>query len=223
MRTLRQQMAVDAVQVLDTRELGEVGIWSDGTTTTTTRVRVIEQGERQTVRRASVLALHGDRRRACSDFIYPSSVDPYTPLEDVAPGNTFTVTRGGVSTVYRVLYSDHPETALQRHLCHHQLESLVTVVSRERFKTLRGADGFIQSPGDTQYRAKFTVSDAENMTSGGQRRMRTTWQMYMEDLPPLTTDQLIVDENGRAYRIESVERPLERIDLPYLLVSRSDS
>lgn len=220
--TLRQQMAHDAVAVLNTEELGERATWSNGTSSQATLVRVVEQGERQTIRRASVFAVHGDRGNQCGDYRYPLWSKIVT-LSGVAAGDTFTVVRGAVTTVYRVMYLDAAETALQRHICHVQLPSLVTFMDRERFKSLRGADEFIPVTGATQYRAKFVLSDAEHVSRRTQRKMRSTWQVFAESLPTLTTDMILVDADGRGYKIEQVEQPLERIDLPYLMVSRSDA
>lgn len=203
MMTLRQQMDIAAQSVLASHELGESLLWSNGSASRHVCCRVVEQGERQTVRRASLFAPRAFR--------------------SVARGHTFTATREGVSTVYRVLYSDAAETGLQRHICHVRLPDTLQVMSRSRYKSLRGADSFTPTLGDTAYRCKFVVADAEHTQEQRRRLMQSRFYVYVEEVPELTTDIVLLDSNGRAFEVDSFEQSQDRVDLPYFIARRSDA
>lgn len=207
-------MRVDAAAILSTDELGEFATFQRATETSAQddqiAVRFIPMPERQTIRRAMI----------------------YTATQTVmaTTGDLFTINRRDLterysetSWAYRVLFADPPSTGLQRHLCHERLTDVFSVIDRARYKSERGADGFIPETSETTYRGKLVLSDAEHVTQNRQRRMRSDFDLYLEELPPLNTDSLIVDSSGRAYRIGQVEQSIDREDLPYMTLSRIDS
>lgn len=203
-QTLRQQMTTDARAILSGAELGESATWSDGTDSSRLMVRVVDQGERQQIRRASLFAVPGD-------------------IPTVSTGHTFTIWRDGTQLVYRVLYADRTETALRRHVCHEQLTEMFRVIDRKFYKSTTGNDEFARGSTSPVYRGKLVPVDAANVRRSGNRKMRSSFNLYLETVPPLTTDQIVLDSTDRAFRIQSVERPVDRIDLPYLVLQRSDA
>ena len=201
---LREMMAVDAAVLLNREDLGEQALYQvDGETQQKKfDVRFIAQPERQTIRRA---------------FIW-TAVTKLTP----STGDLFTISRGADVMTYRVMYSDTAETGIQRHICHEQLQDTVLVVDRDRYKTERGADAWTNATPQS-YRAKIVHESSEPRTTNNVRRMRGEYRIYFETLPQVTTDQIIVDGNGKAFKINQVDKPIERIDLPYMTCSRLDA
>lgn len=203
--SLRDIMAEDACAILNTDELGEQARYvAIGQTRGVTRtVRFIAQPERQTIRRAFI----------------------WTRARDItgSTGDLFSINRSGSLMTYRLLYSDTAETALQRHICHEQLSDTATICDRLKYKTLRGADGFVQEFTGTTHKAKIVLASAEHTTRSNQRRLRGDYIIYFETLPTLTTDLIIVDSSGRGYRIDQIEKPIDRMDLPFINASRIDA
>lgn len=201
---LREQMAHDACALLNLHELGEraMHVASGATSGRTVPVRFIAQPERQTIRRAFI----------------------WTRAEELTAGagDVFTIRRNEEALVYRVLYADTAETAMRRHICHEQLSDTFRVMAKDRYKAARGADAFAHADVGTEFRGKFVISDAEHETRKNRRVMRVDRELYCEVLPDLTTDMVIVDSDGKGYRIDNVEKPIDRIDLPYITVSRTD-
>lgn len=209
--SLRDQMRIDADAILSTEELGESALvyFADGSQACLITVRFIAQPERQTIKRAFIWTKPRDVTLVTNDLIAVNRTKVEYETADV-------------DMLYRVMYSDMAETGIQRNICHEQLEGEFRVMDRQQYKTIRGADGFRLEDQGTAFRGKFVLSDATHVSRNNQRRMRSDWQLFVEQLPTLKTDQVIVDSDGRGYRIEDVENPLDRIDLPYLTVSRID-
>ena len=200
---LRQMMKHDAAAFLSLNELGERSTYlaSGAAAANQITVRFIAQPERQTIRRAFI----------------------WTRAADILPafGGLFTINRGHDVLRYRLMYSDAAETSLQRHVCHEQITTSVQIVDRERYKTKRGADGWSNSEAAT-VAAKVVLEAGEPVRQNNRRRMRGEYNVYFEELPALNTDQVVIDSSGRAYLIRQIERPVDRIDLPYAIVSRID-
>lgn len=201
---LRQQLAIDACEFFRMDELGEMSKWRRaGTTVDISRaVRIIEQPERQTIRRAYVWTVR----------------DTTT----VTTGDTFTVTRGRDVMEWRVLYAFQAETAIQRVACHLRLTDTCDVVEARRVKSIRGADSRLAELLSVTYRCKWFDSSAELSESNRRRKMEGEWYCVFETLPELNTDSLLVDSIGRAFRIERMERGFNRDDLPYAICTRAD-
>ena len=202
---LREQMAVDACAILNTDELGEQALWtpygqSSGLNRT---VRLIEQPDLQTVRRAFVWTLaKGTATRQ---------------------GDLFRVKRGNVTTTWRVLYTDPAETALQRSHCHLQLTDTFKAVRRPKYKRASGADASIPSEVSTSYRCQWFQSSAEIEVDNRRRTMQGEWYCLVEEVPELDTDITLTDSSGRSFRVDRLEKGFNRDELPYLICSRSDA
>jgi hypothetical protein len=204
--SLRDQMAVDACAILNTDELGERATWAKSTGSSLPRtVRVIEQPDRQTIRRAHI----------------------WTAAEGtaVSAGDLFTVKRGAVSTVWRVLYSDPAETAMQRHYCHQQLTEFITLRRRRHYTTQAKAKQSAITTEAGSIRAKWFTSaaDIQVKEDGKRRGMETEFYCLIESLLDISAVDTVVDADGKAFRIERLENQFSRIDLPYLICRRSDT
>jgi hypothetical protein len=202
--SLRDQMAVDACAILNTDELGERASWTPYSQTSgiTRTVRLIEQPERQTIRRAHVWTQHNGT--------------------STTQGDTFRVKRGNVTTTWRVLYTDPAETALQRSYCHLQLSDTLTVVRKPKYKRASGADVSAPEPSGTSYRCHWFQSSAEVEIDNRRRVMAGEWYCLLETVPDLDTDLGILDSSGNAWRVERLDRGFSRVDLPYLVCFRAD-
>lgn len=206
--SLREQMAIDACAILNTEELGERAIWTrTGSTAGIPRtVRLIEQPDRQTIRRAHI----------------------WTPIATttVSVGDLFSVKRGQVTTVWRVMYTDPAETAIQRSYCHLQLSEFVTLKRRKWVQTQSGARRPAPPVEEASVRCKWFQSSAEIETTSenARRRMAGEFYLMLQEIPQnLATMDTIVRDTGEAYRIERLEQDMSRVDLPYLILRRSDS
>lgn len=202
---LRAQMAEDACAILNTDELGEQVTWTNSAGAALSRtVRVIEQAERQTVRRAHI----------------------WTPrvTTTVSPGDTFRLRRGADVSTWVVQYSDPAETGLQRHYCHEQLSETVTLTRRQPQGTRAGQRRYIDSSKDTAVRAKWFQSSAELTTTedGKRRRMAGEFYLMLQAIPENLAAMDLVQSGGRSYRITRLEQGFTRADLPYLILERSD-
>lgn len=204
--SLRAQMEIDACAILNTEELGERAIWTrTGSTAGIPRsVRLIEQPERQQVRRAHV----------------------WTPVETttVSAGDLFTIKRGSVTMVWRVLYTDPAETAIQRSYCHLQLSEFITFRRSHYVLQRRG----VKDPGppaETQnVRCQWfqTAAEPEEQSDGRRRKMAGEWYVVLQSIPALDTTQQVIKDDGTAYRIDRLEQAFSRADLPYLVCRRAD-
>ncbi len=203
--SLREQMAVDACAILNTDELGEQALWTPyGQTSGLNRtVRLIEQPDLQTIRRAYIWTIqNGTATRQ---------------------GDLFRVKRGNITSTWRVLYTDPAETALQRSHCHLQLTDTIKVTPRAKYKRASGADVLVQSGTTTSYRCQWFQSSAEIDVDNKRRMMQGEWYCVVEDVPELDTDLTITDSSNRAFRVERLEKGFNRDELPYLICSRSDA
>ncbi len=202
---LRQQLAIDACEFLRLDELGEMSKWRKyGTTSDISRaVRLIEQPERQTVRRANVWTVR----------------DTTT----VTAGDTFTITRGRDVMTWVVMYGYQAETALQRIACHLRLTDACAVVAHKKVKSIRGSDSLLPAEIENTYRCKWFDSSAEIVESNRRRKIEGEWYCVFETLPELNTDTLLRDSAGRHFRIERMEHGFTRDDLPYAICTRSDA
>ncbi len=204
---LREQMAIDACAILNTEELGERAIWTRAATSTTLprSVRLIEQPDRQTIRRAHI----------------------WTPIDTtaVSVGDLFSVKRGQVTTVWRVMYTDPAETAIQRSYCHLQLSEFITLRRRRHVLTQMGARKPAAPTETANIRCKWFQSSAEqeSTSEGARRKMAGEFYLFLQEVPEnLASVDTVVRDNGEAYRIDRLEQDLSRVDLPYLILRRSD-
>lgn len=201
---LRDQMAADMCQILTTNELGEVATWTpNGTTNAMTRtLMLIEQPERQTIRRAHIWTQHS--------------------ITNVSAGDLFRVKRKNVTTTWRVQFTDPAQTGIQRSYCHLQLNDTCVLWDR-RFQTSeRGASTPQPPTGTTSVRCQWFESGAEIDVTQRQRRMQLEKYLLLETLPELTTAQTVEDSSGRFWRVERMEKPFSRSELPYLVCTRVD-
>lgn len=201
---LRDQMAIDACAYLNTDELGERATWTKyGTTNAIQRtVRLIEQGDIQTIRRAHIWTEHKGTT--------------------ATQGDTFRVKRGAVTTTWRVMYTDPAETALQRSYCHLQLTDTMSVVNKWRVRKPSGADSHLPQEVGTSYRCQWFDNSAEMVVENRKRLLQGEWYCMLEVVPDLKTDLTLLDSDGRPFRVERLERPFNRQELPYLICTRSD-
>ncbi|MFZ9089674.1 MAG: hypothetical protein ACO3FE_06240 [Planctomycetaceae bacterium] len=204
--SLREQFALDCAAILNTDELGEAATWTKVSGGSLTRcVRLIEQPDRQTIRRANV----------------------WTPIETtrVSVGDLFTVKRGAVTTVWRVMYTDPAETAIQRSYCHLQLTDTVTLRKRKTAQTQSMAERQVVDTQTSGIRCQWFTSSAEIETSQAGRRRGIVGEFYLilQELLDVGVGDTITDSDGLAYRVERVEQQFNRVDLPYLICRRSDA
>ena len=204
--SLREQLALDCAAILNTDELGEAATWTKASGGSLTRcVRLIEQPDRQTIRRANV----------------------WTPIETtrVSVGDLFTVKRGAITTVWRVMYTDPAETAIQRSYCHLQLTDTVTLRKRKTAQTQSMAERQVVDTQTSGIRCQWFTSSAEIETSQAGRRRGIVGEFYLilQELLDVGVGDTITDSDGLAYRVERVEQQFNRVDLPYLICRRSDA
>jgi hypothetical protein len=206
--SLREQMAIDACAILSTEELGERAIWTrTGSTAGIPRtVRLIEQPDRQTVRRAHI----------------------WTPIDTttVSVGDLFSVKRGQVTTVWRVMYTDPAETAIQRSYCHLQLSEFITLRRRKFIVTQSGSRKATPPVEIANVRCKWFQSSAEqeSTSEGARRKMAGEFYLFLQEVPEnLASVDTVIRDTGEAYRIDRLEQDLSRVDLPYLILRRSDA
>jgi len=202
---LRAQMAEDACAILNTDELGEQVTWTDSAGSQLQRaVRVIEQAERQTIRRAHI----------------------WTPraTTTTSAGDTFRLRRGVDVTTWVILYSDPAETGLQRHYCFEQLPQTVTLSRRKPQGTRAGQRRFVTGTTQASVRAKWFQSSAEITATedGRRRRMAGEFYLVLQSIPENLAAMDLVQSGGRSYRIERLEQGFTKADLPYLILERSD-
>lgn len=198
-------MAVDAASILCTDELGEQALWTPyGQTSGLQRtVRLIEQPDLQTIRRA---------------FIWTLAKGTST-----TQGDLFRVKRGTVTTTWRVLYTDPAETALQRSHCHLQLTDTIKAVRKWKHKRASGADASTPEQVSSSYRCLWFQSSAEIEVDNKRRTMQGEWYCILETVPELDTDITLTDSSGRSFRVDRLERGFNRDELPYLVCTRSDA
>lgn len=203
--SLREQMAVDACAILNTEELGEQALWTPyGQTSGITKtVRLIEQPDLQTIRRA---------------FVWTVAKGTST-----TQGDLFRIRRGTVTSTWRVLYTDPAETALQRSHCHLQLTDTLKVTRKLKYKRASGADASLPNEVSTSYRCQWFQSSAEIEVDSRRRVMQGEWYCLVETVPELDTDGIITDSSGRSFRVDRLERGFNRDELPYLICSRADA
>jgi hypothetical protein len=201
-------MAIDACAILNTEELGERAIWTRAATSASLprAVRLIEQPDRQTVRRAHI----------------------WTPIDttSVSDGDLFSVKRGQVTTVWRVMYTDPAETAIQRSYCHLQLSEFVTLKRRKYVVTQTGSRRAAPPVEMANVRCKWFQSSAEqeSTSEGARRKMAGEFYLMLQEIPEnLASMDTVVRDNGEAYRIDRLEQDMSRVDLPYLILRRSDA
>lgn len=198
-------MAVDACAILNTEELGEQALWTPyGQTSGITKtVRLIEQPDLQTIRRA---------------FVWTVAKGTST-----TQGDLFRIRRGTVTSTWRVLYTDPAETALQRSHCHLQLTDTLKVTRKLKYKRASGADASLPNEVSTSYRCQWFQSSAEIEVDSRRRVMQGEWYCLVETVPELDTDGIITDSSGRSFRVDRLERGFNRDELPYLICSRADA
>jgi hypothetical protein len=201
-------MAIDACAILNTEELGERAIWTRAATSASLprAVRLIEQPDRQTVRRAHI----------------------WTPIDttSVSDGDLFSVKRGQVTTVWRVMYTDPAETAIQRSYCHLQLSEFVTLKRRKYVVTQTGSRRAAPPVEMANVRCKWFQSSAEqeSTSEGARRKMAGEFYLMLQEIPEnLASMDTVVRDNDEAYRIDRLEQDMSRVDLPYLILRRSDA
>ena len=204
--SLRDQFALDCAAILNTDELGEAATWTKASGGSLSRcIRLIEQPDRQTIRRAHV----------------------WTPIETtrVSVGDLFSVKRGAVTTVWRVMYTDPAETAIQRSFCHEQLTDTVTVRRRKTAQTQSMAERQVADTETSGVRCKWFTSSAEiEMSQAGRRRgIVGEFYLLLQGLVDVGVGDTVVDSAGLAYRVERIEQQFNRVDLPYLICRRSDA
>ena len=204
--SLRDQFAEDVCAILNTDELGEQAAWTNSANVVIPRtVRLIEQPERQTIRRAHI----------------------WTPASttQVTAGDTFRVKRGNVTTTWVVMFTDPAETALQRSYCHLQLTEFVTLKQRRTATGPARAERQFVDSEVAQIRAKWFLSSAEiSATQSGKRRaMAGEYYCILQSLRDVNVADTITNADGENYRIDRVENQFNRVDLPYLICSRCDT
>lgn len=203
--SLRDQMAEDVCAILNTDELGERARWTNSAGATLDRVvRLIEQPDRQTIRRAHI----------------------WTPIltTAVAAGNLFQVKRGNVTTTWRVMYSDPAETALQRSYCHLQLDDMVRFSRRRWIVSKKGANTAGPPEHTLSVRAKWFESSAEIAVreDGKRRKMESEFYLMLESADDIGTADTVTNAAGESFFIDRLEAGLNRVDLPYLVLRRAD-
>ncbi|MEN9556795.1 MAG: hypothetical protein RLZZ232_3081 [Planctomycetota bacterium] len=204
--SLRDQFAEDVCAILNTDELGEQATWTNSAGLAIPRVvRLIEQPDRQTIRRAHLWT--------------PSSTTA------VSAGDTFRVKRGNVTTTWVVMFTDPAETALQRSYCHLQLTEFVTLKQRRMATGPAKAERAFVDSEVAQVRAKWFLSSAEiSATQSGKRRaMVGEYYCILQSLRDVNVADTITNADGENYRIDRVENQFNRVDLPYLICSRCDT
>jgi len=202
---LREMMAHDASAILCTDELGEQATWTPyGQTSGIPRtVRLIEQPDLQTIRRAFVWTL--------------------AKGTSTTQGDLFRIKRGSVTMTWRVLYTDPAETALQRSHCHLQLSDTLKAIRKWKHKRPSGVDASTPEQVSTSYRCQWFQSSAEIDVSNRRRSMQGEWYCVLETVPELDTDTTLTDSSGRAFQVERLERGFNRDELPYLICTRADA
>jgi hypothetical protein len=124
------------------------------------------------------------------------------------------------------MYTDPAETAIQRSYCHLQLSEFVTLKRRKWVQTQSGARRPAPPAEEANVRCKWFQSSAEIETTSDNARRRMAGEFYLmlQEIPQnLATMDTIVRDTGEAYRIERLEQDMSRVDLPYLILRRSDS
>jgi len=203
--SLRDQMAEDVCAILNTDELGERARWTNSAGATLDRtVRLIEQPDRQTIRRAHI----------------------WTPIAttSVAVGNLFQVKRNSDTTTWRVMYTDPAETALQRSYCHLQLDDIVRF-SRRRWMVSKKGAGTAGPPEHTLgVRGKWFQSSAEIVVreDGKRRKMEGEFYLMLESVADIGSADTVTNAAGESFYIDRLETSLNRVDLPYLILRRAD-
>lgn len=204
--SLRDQFAEDVCAILNTDELGEQAAWTNSANVVIPRtVRLIEQPERQTIRRAHI----------------------WTPASttQVTAGDTFRVKRGNVTTTWVVMFTDPAETALQRSYCHLQLSEFVALKQRRTATGPAKAERQFVDAEVAQIRAKWFLSSAEiSATQSGKRRaMAGEYYCILQSLRDVNVADTVTNADGENYRIDRVENQFNRVDLPYLICTRCDT
>jgi hypothetical protein len=204
--SLRDQFAEDVCAILNTDELGEPALWTNSAGAVIPRtIRLIEQAERQTIRRAHI----------------------WTPVgtTTVTAGDTFRVKRGNVTTTWVVMFSDPAETALQRSYCHLQLSEFVTLKQRRHATGPAKAERAFVDSEVAQIRAKWFLSSSEiTATQSGKRRALVgEYYCILQGLRDVNVADTITNADGETFRIERLENQFNRVDLPYLICSRCDA
>jgi len=204
--SLRDHFAEDVCAIMNTDELGEQAAWTNSANVVIPRtVRLIEQPERQTIRRAHI----------------------WTPASttQVTAGDTFRVKRGNVTTTWVVMFTDPAETALQRSYCHLQLTEFVLLKQRRTATGPAKAERQFVDSEVAQIRAKWFLSSAEiSATQAGKRRaMVGEYYCILQSLRDVNVADTVTNADGEAYRIERLENQFNRVDLPYLICSRCDT
>jgi hypothetical protein len=204
--SLRDQFADDVCAILNTDELGEQASWTTSTNAVIPRtIRLIEQPERQTIRRAHI----------------------WTPVSTTAvmAGDTFRVKRGNVTTTWVVMFTDPAETALQRSYCHLQLPEFVTLKQRRQATGPARAERAFVDAEVGQIRAKWFLSSSEISTSQNGKRRGLVGEYYciLQSVRDLNIADTLQNADGEAYRIERLENQFNRVDLPYAICSRCDT
>ena len=204
--SLRDQFAEDVCAILNTDELGEQAAWTNSANVVIPRtVRLIEQPERQTIRRAHIWTPAGTTQ--------------------LTAGDTFRVKRGNVTTTWVVMFTDPAETALQRSYCHLQLTEFVALKQRRTASGPAKAERQFVDSEVAQIRAKWFLSSAEiSATQAGKRRaMVGEYYCILQSLRDVNVADTVTNADGEAYRIERSENQFNRVDLPYLICSRCDT
>lgn len=181
-----------------------MALWTRNAATSGVRkaVRLIEQPERQTVRRANIWTCHA--------------------TTTVSAGDTFRITRGQVITTWRVMYTDPAETALQRSYCHLQLSDTCSIQRRSKAKQASGSAELNPSSVTSSVRCQWVESSAEIDVQAQRRKLASEFYLVVQTVPDISVFDTIKDSSGRDYRVERIEHPFNRVDLPYLICSRSD-
>lgn len=202
--SLREQMAIDACAILNTDELGERALWTPYSQTSGIHrtVRLIEQPDAQQVRRAHIWTEHKGTT--------------------TTQGDVFRVKRGNVTSTWRVMFTDPAETALQRSYCHLQLSDTLTVTQKYRIQKRSGSTSGLPEQISTTYRCQWFESSAEVVEDNRRRALQGEWYCLLETVPDLRTDLILTDSAGRPFRVERLEKAFNRVELPYLICSRSD-
>jgi hypothetical protein len=201
---LREQMAIDACAHLDPNELAERATWTPyGNTYGMPRtVRLIEQQDLQTVRRAHIWTIRDGT--------------------STTQGDLFRIKRGTVTTTWRVMYSDPAETAMQRSYCHLQLTDTLTAVRGWRIRKNSGATSALPQEVATAYKCHWFQSSAEPTVENRKRTLQGEWYCLLETVPDMTTDITLFDSSDYAVIVDMLERPFNRKELSYLVCTRSD-
>jgi hypothetical protein len=203
--SLRDQMAEDVCAILNTDELGERARWTNSAGATLDRVvRLIEQPDRQTIRRAHI----------------------WTPIAttSVATGNLFQVKRNNTTTTWRVMYTDPAETALQRSYCHLQLDDMVRFSRRRWMVSKKGAATAGPPEHTLGVRGKWFQSSAEIVVreDGKRRKMEGEFYLMLESVADIGSADTVTNTAGESFYIDRLETSLNRVDLPYLILRRAD-